>query len=291
MSNLHIVTVATEPKYYFPYLVESCKRNGKNLEVLGMGEKWQGFNHKFNLMINYLQELPKNDIVCFVDGYDVLCLRNLNELKKKFISTAMEKKCKIIVAKDKHKNSFYDIIHSFIFDKCKNTNINSGTYIGYVKDLLDVLVSIYKKNPENSKDDQKLLTEYCKNNESKFYIDEKNDFFFTQLTILHEIDEYVSIKNNVVSVNGYSPFFIHVPSGYLDNLIIKLGYNYDYNNKVKNTLFIELFTNKIWKSVLKDYIVYIIIILFIIFIIYFFYKKKHMKFLNLNFKIKNKKFL
>ena len=39
MDKLHIVTVATESKYYFPYLVESCKQNGKNLEVIGYGEK------------------------------------------------------------------------------------------------------------------------------------------------------------------------------------------------------------------------------------------------------------
>ena len=39
INDLHIVTVATESKYYFPYLIESCKRHGKELEVLGYGEK------------------------------------------------------------------------------------------------------------------------------------------------------------------------------------------------------------------------------------------------------------
>lgn len=46
-DTVHVVTVATESKSYFPYLVESCKRHGGQLEVLGMGEKWEGFNWKY----------------------------------------------------------------------------------------------------------------------------------------------------------------------------------------------------------------------------------------------------
>lgn len=145
MNNLHIVTVATESKYYFPYLVESCKRHGQELEVLGYGEKWQGFNHKFQLMTNYLKNLPPSDIVCFVDGYDVLCVRDLNEMKIEFIKISKEKKCKIIVAQDKHTNYFFDFIHPYIFGTCKNLHLNSGTYIGYASDLLKIIDSIYKK--------------------------------------------------------------------------------------------------------------------------------------------------
>lgn len=36
---IHIVTVATHNEGYFEYLVESCKRNGAKLEVLGWGTK------------------------------------------------------------------------------------------------------------------------------------------------------------------------------------------------------------------------------------------------------------
>jgi cell division control protein 42 len=33
-----------------------------------------------------LNKLNKNDIVCFVDGYDVICVRNLNQLKNTFLN-------------------------------------------------------------------------------------------------------------------------------------------------------------------------------------------------------------
>ena len=105
-DNLHIVTVVTESKYYFPYLSKSCKRHGKQLKILGYGEKWKGFNWRFKLMIEYLETLKDDDIVCFIDGYDVLCTRNLNELKSVFLKLHKEKKCKIIVGYDniKHTN-------------------------------------------------------------------------------------------------------------------------------------------------------------------------------------------
>jgi hypothetical protein len=42
MDNIQIVTVATQSEYYFPYLVESCKRYGKELTILGYGGKMEG---------------------------------------------------------------------------------------------------------------------------------------------------------------------------------------------------------------------------------------------------------
>ena len=83
--SLHIVTVATHSKFYFPYLIESCKRNGSELVILGYGEKWKGFTWRFKLVIEYLKKLNKNDIVCFIDGYDVISSRNFKDLKNIFL--------------------------------------------------------------------------------------------------------------------------------------------------------------------------------------------------------------
>ena len=100
ISKLHIVTFATESKYYFPYLQESCRRNGKELEVLGYGEKWEGFNWRYIKMIEYLKGLPEDDIVCFVDGYDVICTRNLHELIPVFLKIKEKEGCKMVVGED-----------------------------------------------------------------------------------------------------------------------------------------------------------------------------------------------
>ena len=129
MDKLHIITVATDPKYYFPYLVDSCKKNGKELEVLGMGEKWEGFNWKFKKMIDYLNTLPRDDIVCFVDGYDVLCTRNLDGLIPLFKKIRQREKCKMIVGSVISTTLLYnisnDIINTLHFGKCNNKSLNS----------------------------------------------------------------------------------------------------------------------------------------------------------------------
>jgi hypothetical protein len=44
---MKIITVATNSKYYFPYLKESIKRNGGELVVLGYNEEWTGFSLKY----------------------------------------------------------------------------------------------------------------------------------------------------------------------------------------------------------------------------------------------------
>ena len=99
MNDVHIVTVSTENKFYFDYLKQSCHKNGKELEVLGYRQEWKGFNWKLKLMLEYLNKLNKNDIVCFVDGYDVICVRNLNQLKNTFLNIKTREKCNIIIVR------------------------------------------------------------------------------------------------------------------------------------------------------------------------------------------------
>jgi len=233
MDDLHIVTVATESKYYFPYLVESCRRYGKELEILGFGQKWKGFNWRFKLMIEYLETLPSNDIVCVVDGYDVICTRNLNELKNMFLKVRNEKKCKIIVGYDNINHTHY--VNKFTikmyFGTCNNISLNAGTYIGYVKDLLEIINQILNENSNDSADDQKLLTNLCNTNSELFNIDSNNDIFLTIVHPLHEIDDIIEInKYGEISYNGVFPFFLHGPgSTYFDNVLKKIGYNDNIN--------------------------------------------------------------
>jgi len=223
MNDIHIVTVATHMDFYLPYLIESCKRNGKELEILGFGEKWQGLSWKFQKMIDYLQTLDKKDIVCFVDGYDVICNRNINELKEIFITFKNKNNFKFLTAIDIYKYYIQEYVATLYFKKCKNNNLNTGTYIGYSNDLLDVLK---KLEYNTSNDDQILLTEYCNMHQEDVYIDFKQDLFLTIHKPLSDIHNEVIIKNNIAYYNNKQPFFIHAPScTYLNKMIIQLGYN------------------------------------------------------------------
>lgn len=275
MNNLHIVTVVNESKYYFPYLVESCKRNGKELEVLGYGDKWEKGNMtKFKLMIDYLQNLPKDDIVCFVDGYDVICCRDLSELKDEFLKINKNTNCKIIIGYDV-KSGFFNFFSKIVFGECNNYLINSGLYIGYANDLLEIILNVFSLYKDKTVSDQVALTQYCNMSDiNDFYIDSKNEFFCNIMATLEDISKYVNIdqKNNILTYNSNKPFFIHAPGfGYLDTIIIKFGYNIKESNEIKK----QIFNNVIKKSIpfiligIKKNILYILaFIILIILIIY-----------------------
>lgn len=113
---LHVVTVATESKYYFPYLKMSCEKNGANLEVIGFGEKWQGFNWKLKKMAEYLKRIPAKDVVCYVDGYDVICVRPLEGLAEKYAEIQKKTGCKILVATEQNRQMWSYIASFFLGD-------------------------------------------------------------------------------------------------------------------------------------------------------------------------------
>ena len=90
--DFRLLTVATESKKA-EQLIESCKRHDLHLELLGVGEKWQGGvmadgpggGHK----VPHYQEvdcvmLMTHDIVMFVDGYDVVINDTQDELVNRF---------------------------------------------------------------------------------------------------------------------------------------------------------------------------------------------------------------
>jgi len=287
LQDLHIVTVVTESNYYFPYLVESCKKYGKELTVLGYGKKWQGFTWRFKLMLEYLENLPESDIVCFIDGYDVLCLRDLSELKEEFIKIRNQNKCKIIVGHDKidYSNLYYLYNYYwnyYYFGPCTKINnndifINAGTYIGYVHDLLYILKKLYNNTVKNFDDDQVLLINYCKKNTKELYIDIDNKLFLTINKIKSEIDDLVIIENDQLIYNNNRPFFLHGPGKtLLNNILKKLGYQ-DYKFEKKNTDS-EAFNKmrrKRFKKELKNFLIIFFLFIIILIIFYYLYKNKY----------------
>jgi len=276
MNNLHIITVATHSQYYFPYLVESVKKYGKKLEILGFNEKWLGYNWKFKKMLLHLSTLPTDDIACFVDGYDVLCLRNLDELANKFIEIKNRTNCKMIAGGFGNTNEVTFItkastlLANMFYGTCNNSLLCSGTYIGYVKDLIVIFTNILKMNDNDDAEDQVLLTKYCTKNCDDIYIDDMCELFLNIYAPLKELSNYVDITNNKVKYSNKYPFFIHAcGGGYLDNTLIKLNYKLDkpINTELSNNHYKKKIPVYI-KLVIKHYYKQIIFTILILIIIY-----------------------
>jgi hypothetical protein len=278
-NNLYIVSVATEIKYYMKYLIESIEKNNGKLTVLGFGEEWKGFNWRFKMTIEFLKKINPMDIVCFVDGYDVVCTRNLNSLIDTFKNIQIREKCKIIVGHDKVVNPLFTISQYFLFGKCKNDFINAGTYIGYAKDLLDILQFIQKDNSLDHMDDQILLTNYCSIKPNDIYIDLNNEIFLVLGDAFNDLKKDITFSNNELIYKGTKkPYFIHSPCTYLDNIILNIGCNHTDGNTIQTQIYNDYWNKKIYTLLShflnekKEMIIIVILLIFIIF--YVICKKK-----------------
>jgi len=213
------------------------------LEVLGFGETFEGLNWKNKKMIDYLKTKGYRDLVCFIDGFDVISIRNLQQLESTYQEIQAQTGCKIAVAED-IRIPVLDWFATLYFGTCKNRSINSGTYIGYAPDLLSVIEATYALNPTNDMSDQISLTNYCKQDPDAFYIDTDAKLFLTLLYPLQDLRPHVKIQDKVVTYKGEQPFFVHAPGyGFLDTILQDLGYSID--STIQNELWRNFFMNKI----------------------------------------------
>jgi hypothetical protein len=280
-SKLHIITVATEIKLCMKYLIESIKKNNAELIILGYGLKWEGFNWRNKLVLDYISNLNDDDIICFVDGYDVLCIRDLNELVDEFYKIKTRENCKMIVGFENQLNFYNYLMSQIIFGNCNGLSVNAGTYISTVKDLREIINGILEKNILNNSDDQVLLTNYCNNKPNDIYIDKKTELFLTltNSTQQLDLDKYYITNGDKIEIiyNSNKPFFLHAAGNTcIDNVLLKLGYESD--NILCNSIIessnkkVDYYFNIMFENTFK-YII-IIVILIIIVLINFFYLKK-----------------
>lgn len=197
-QQVHVVTVATDESR-LTYLDTSCKKHDVKYINLGKGVKWEGGTmvgpgggQKLNLVKDYVSNLPKDDIVLFVDGYDVFINDDLKTITERFIGF----NCKVLFAGEK--NCWPDkSLEPFFDGDTAYKYLNSGVYIGYAS----YICSLIENYIQNSEDDQLFL-------QKKFIVDKFN------ATNLYKIDtenyifqclagavEDISVKPNKQLVN------------------------------------------------------------------------------------------
>lgn len=124
---LHIFTYGAGNISRFEYLKVSA--DIYNLPIIYITQsEWNGFFDKITNMINAIKDLPDNDIVCFVDGFDVLAVGGEEEIKRKFI----DYDCDILFGAEL--NCWPGEFHGRFPDlgiKNGYKYLNSGGFIGY----------------------------------------------------------------------------------------------------------------------------------------------------------------
>lgn len=238
-----ICTYATQSAGYYPVLVKQCEKLKLKLVTIGMNKKWEGTSQKYTDMNEYIKSLPDNEILLFTDGYDSIPVCNEETILKKYNKVKANKH--IVYCVEFRKNMTY-FSHIFTFGKCNDKFINSGTYIGRVKEL-KILFNNFIKHIKNKKlSDQVALTKFCNTN-NKFFtdlvnLDINNELFYNveynnsfNYIFSNENNLNIKIKNNKIITNNNSNPCIYLGSGGvdLDILLTHLGYNFN-NERLDN---------------------------------------------------------
>ena len=268
---MKILTVGTHNKGYYDILQESCKRNDLELINLGWGKEWKGFTMRYDLMDEYLDKQDDNEIIMFIDAYDVFLLEGEKEILKKFHSY----KKNIVFGLQN------GLFPTFTFTKCDGNVLCGGSYMGYSKSIKELLKTLKNKElyKKYNNDDQELLNNMCVLhrgyfNENVAFDLEMKLFFITDATLFitpsYILNGDIGLKikdNKLLNLNDLQPSVVHLAGNvsgkkYLEYL------NYDISSlketdisfKAKQTYFI------IKNTFHKKYVKYIFVLVILLYI-------------------------
>jgi len=153
-----------------------------------------GGGHKLTLVREYLSSLNPDDIVLFVDGYDVIINDDLDTIVSRFKSFD----CQVLFAAEKACWPDQSIAHLFQ-SHTDYKYLNSGAYIGYVSSIL-ALTSDYI---DNSEDDQLFLQkkyiEISRDNKSTIKLDNENYVFQCLANATNDV--FIKPNKQLVNIN------------------------------------------------------------------------------------------
>lgn len=131
---LHIFTYGAGDISRFEYLKSSADFCNLPINYITQSS-WSGYFDKVKYMLLAIKNLPDNDIVCFVDGFDVIATGGLEEIRTKFLQAD----CDLLVGGE------LNCWPGYYLDKFPKKNgptgfkyLNSGGFIGYKFAVLEV---------------------------------------------------------------------------------------------------------------------------------------------------------
>ncbi|XP_065162876.1 procollagen-lysine,2-oxoglutarate 5-dioxygenase isoform X2 [Atheta coriaria] len=184
-DDILVFTVATEYTDGFQRYLHTAAEYGIKPEVLGMGERWLGGDNirleagggwKVNLLKQALEKYKDDEekIILFTDGYDVIFLSDLASIYEKFQSTG----ARVLFGAETACWPDKSLADKYPEVTVGKRFLNSGLFIGYVKEILKLL----NYDTIKDKDDDQLfytnayLDEKLRE-ELKFQLDHKSNIF------------------------------------------------------------------------------------------------------------------
>ena len=241
-KNFNLLTVATESAKA-EQLINSCKNNDLKLEMLGVGESWQGGDmqsgpgggHKVHYLRSRLRNVDDHDIVMFVDGYDVIINDSQEELIKRFKQFGAD----VVFGAEPPCWPDDSIAEQFPKVHTRNRFLNSGGFIGRA----DVIKEMLRTDIAKADDDQLYYQKIFLSGKFNIRLDVENYLF---QCVSMSADSLV-VRNNQVYNNetGCFSVVLHGNGGTEDKKAYKKIVNQLLNKGSIIPLSIAKY-NKIW---------------------------------------------
>lgn len=216
MSEIRVVTWAMCEDFAqiagkVDHLVNSARKFDINLELMGVGVKFECLKQKLHVLRDYLENIPADTYILAVDGFDCLFNRPLDgiiELFEKF-ETLVLMSCERVFTYQYHnyRDKFDEIPGPYKY-------VNSGTYMGKCRDLKDMLdYTLDFKSPDDTRIDQGLVAIWVYENmedPSTVVLDTNCEMFWVttdEWDILKEVAEKEETIFNPHT--GTVPYVIH----------------------------------------------------------------------------------
>lgn len=165
LDKFHVCTVASHETETLKSLITSCKHNNISLDILGLRQPYYGNGSKLLYVEGYLEQFDDDEIVMFVDGYDVLIVSDKKVILQEFLSMNIP----FLISVERCCWPINPASHQLPQSLTPFRFINTGSYIGYVGHLKKWLLSFEFISKE--KDDQfQVFHHYLESSENKkFY--------------------------------------------------------------------------------------------------------------------------
>jgi hypothetical protein len=194
------------------------------LDVLGLGEPWRGLGSKISLLGAYLDNdrrgITDDDLLLFVDAYDVLLLPAATNLRARWAAFESEAPGRIVFnaelncAPDPSLMLVYpapDLKKPFPF-------LNSGIYLGRVQDVKKMIIDVradithhhisFGADPYRF-DDQRWFHRFSLASPDRVHVDMTASFFHTLHNINVENFDLGPEKTLVSKMSGTAPMALH----------------------------------------------------------------------------------
>lgn len=156
MNNIKFISIETNYNKKSEHkLLHSCDVNNIDINIIGKGNKWNGFITKFHIMVDYLSQIS-DELVCLTDSRDVLYMKSADEIYNTFIKNFDKESIVFNGETNCHPYPILSELHPHQDKKYKY--LNSGCVIGSRKTLLKsakIALDLYETTQIN--DDQYLL--------------------------------------------------------------------------------------------------------------------------------------